>query len=323
MSEPSNGPAHQRHDRRWHQGMRGVLWVCAGALAIHLIPLFLPRNMPEQELAIARATPDINSRRTFLVPLKTNDKATAADLRAAAELLREGAPAEAHDLALEAERRDPTAVETQLLLARICDLERMGRCVEQSLRKANQLAPTDARADLLRADLNEEKGDLAGATEALARAHQRIPGDVQVGVRYGRLLSRLRQPDEALKVFASLEGRLPPARLLVERGLVFGKEGRGREAVKMLQQAVQADPMLAEGHFQLGLAWAQLGNDDAAEEALRRADRLNVADTRALATLCTLQVKSGRLEGARQTRSDLERRFPQRMDAIREQCRLP
>ncbi|RKG76718.1 tetratricopeptide repeat protein [Corallococcus terminator] len=322
MSDPSNGP-EERRDRRWSQGMRGVLWVSAGALAIHLIPLFLPRNMPEQELAIARATENIDSRLTYLVPLKSNDKATAQDLRTAAELLQEGAPAQAHDLALEAERRDPTAVETQLLLASICDVERMSRCVEQSLNKAIELAPADPRADLLWADLSEKKGDLANATEALARAHKRVPGDALVGVRYGRLLSRMGQPDDALKVFATLEGRMPPARLLVEQGLVLSKSGRSREAVNLLQQAVQADPKLAEGHFQLGLAWAQLGNDDAAEEALLRADRLNVADTRPLATLCTLQVKAGRFEGARQTRTDLERRFPQRMDAIREQCRLP
>ncbi|RYZ42593.1 MAG: tetratricopeptide repeat protein [Myxococcaceae bacterium] len=322
MSEPLNGTA-ERRDRRWNQGMRGVLWVSAGALAIHLIPLFLPRNMPEQELAIARATENIDSRLAYLVPLKTNDKATAEDLRTAAELLLEGAPAQAHDLAVEAERRDPKAVETQLLLARICDLERMSRCVDQSLNKAIKLAPMDPRADLLQADLSEKKGDLASAKEALSRAHERVPGDPRVGVRYGRMLSRMGQPDDALKVFAALEGRMPPARLLVEQGLVLGKEGRSREAVKVLQQAVQADPKLAEGHFQLGLAWAQLGNDDAAEEALLRADRLNVADTRPLATLCTLQVKAGRFEGARQTRTDLERRFPQRMDAIREQCRLP
>ncbi|NBD14477.1 tetratricopeptide repeat protein [Corallococcus silvisoli] len=322
MSELTNEPG-VRNGPRWSQGLRGVLWVSAGALAIHLIPLFLPRNMPEQELAIARATDDTESRLRFLVPLKHNDKATAADLRTAADLLKEGAPAEAHDLALEAERRDPNAVETQLLLASICDRERMTRCVEQSLAKAQKLAPTDARAELLRADLSEEKGDVEGAMEALSRAYTQTSGDPLVGVRYGRMLSRLGRPEEALKVFTSLEGKVPPARLLVEQGLVLTKDGRSREAVSLLQQAVQKDPKLVEGHFQLGVAWFQLGNENAGEEALRQADRLDVSDTRALATLCMLQVRAGRLEGARRTRTDLERRFPQRMDAIREQCRLP
>ncbi|RKH73552.1 tetratricopeptide repeat protein [Corallococcus aberystwythensis] len=322
MSDPSNEPG-ERTGRRWNQGLRGVLWVCGVALVIHVIPLFLPRNMPEQELAIARATDNVEGRLRFLVPLKHNDKATAADLRAAAELLREGAPAEAHDLALEAERRDPNALETQLLLARICDRERMSRCVEQALGKARKLAPADPRAELLRADLSEVKGDVEGATSALAQAYSVAPGDPLVGVRYGRLLSRVGRPQEALKVFHSLEGRVPAARLLVEQGLVLTREGRNREAVGLLQQAVQKDPKLAEGHFQLGIAWFQLGNENAAEEALRQADRLDVSDTRALGMLCTLQVKAGRFEGARQTRTDLERRFPQRMDAIREQCRLP
>jgi Flp pilus assembly protein TadD len=316
MSEPSP------HDPR-RKGLRSVLWVCTGALAIHLVPLFLPRNMPEQELAIARATPATEGRLRFLLPLKHNEKATAADLREAADLLREGAPAEAHDLALEAERRDPNALETQLLLARICDRERMTRCVEQSLEKARKLAPQDPRADLLRADLREAKGDLEGATQALFHAHERMPGDALVGVRYGRMLSRMRRPDEALKVFTSLEGTMPPARLLVEQGQVLTKDGRNREAVQVLQQAVRQDPKLAEGHLQLGIAWFQLGDEHAAEDALRQADRLDLSDTRPLAMLCTLQVRAGKLEGARQTRSDLERRFPQRMDAIREQCRLP
>ncbi|MBZ4335876.1 tetratricopeptide repeat protein [Corallococcus sp. AS-1-6] len=321
MSDPSNEPG-ERSGRRRSQGLRGVLWVCGVALAIHVIPLFLPRDMPEQELAIARATESVEGRLRFLVPLKHNDKATAADLREAAELLRD-APAEAHDLALEAERRDPNALETQLLLARICDRERMTRCVDQSLEKARKLAPADPRPELLRADLSEQKGDVEGATEALSRAYSRTPGDPLIGVRYGRLLSRMGKPEDALKVFTSLEGKVPAARLLVEQGLVLSKEGRSREAVGLLQQAVQKDPKLAEGHFQLGIAWFQLGNETAAEEALRQADRLDVSDTRALATLCTLQVKAGRLEGARLTRTDLERRFPQRMDAIREQCRLP
>ncbi|MFB1484361.1 tetratricopeptide repeat protein [Corallococcus sp. RDP092CA] len=322
MSDPSKEPG-ERSGRRWNQGIKGVLWVCGVALGIHVIPLFLPRNMPEQELAIARATENVDGRLRFLVPLKHNDKATAADLREAAELLREGAPAEAHDLAEEAERRDPNSLETQLLLARICDRERMARCVEQSLSKAQKLAPADPRAELLRADLSEEKGDVEGATAALSRAYSRTPGEPLIGMRYGRLLSRVGRPEEALKVFTSLEGKVPAARLLVEQGLVLTKEGRNREAMGLLQQAVQKDPKLAEGHFQLGIVWFQLGNQDAAEAALRQADRLNVSDTRALATLCTLQVKAGKLEGARQTRTDLERRFPQRMDAIREQCRLP
>ena len=322
MSDPSNEP-RERSSQRRNQGLRSVLWVCGVALAIHVIPLFLPRNMPEQELAIARATESVEGRLQFLVPLKHNDKATAADLRMAAELLREGAPAEAHDLAVEAERRDPNALETQLLLARICDRERMSRCVEQSLGKARQLAPADPRAELLRADLSEEKGDLEGATNALARAYSQAPGDPLVGVRYGRLLSRMGRPEDALKVFTSLEGKVPPARLLVEQGLVRTREGRSREAVGLLQQAVQKDPKLAEGHFQLGIAWFQAGNQVAAEESLRQADRMDTSDTRALSALCTLQVKAGKLEGARQTRTDLERRFPQRMDLIREQCRLP
>jgi tetratricopeptide (TPR) repeat protein len=303
--------------------MRGVLVMCGIAVVVHIIPLLLPRNMPEQELAIARAETDAAHRTRYLLPLKQNDKATPADLREAAELLLEGAPADAHELAQEAERRDPKAVETQLLLARVCDAERMERCVQQSLSRAEQLAPGDARPAVLRADLKEQNGDLEGAAQALGQAHQKAPEDPLLSLRYGRLLNRMGRAEDALGVFQTLEGKVTHARLLVEQSLVRAKEGRDRDAVKLLQEAVRDDPRLAEGHFELGLAWFRLGNAEAAEDALRQADRLSVSDHKPLATLCALQVKAGQLEAARTSQMDLERRFPQRMDVIRELCRVP
>lgn len=318
---PETPPVH-RHPR-WGRGMRGLLVVSAVAILIHLIPLFLPRNLPEQELAIARAAQDAQTRVHFLLPLKDNRKATPTELREAAELLLEDAPAEAHALVEEAERRDPTSVETQLLRARICDAERMDRCVRQALERAEQVAPSDARPGILRADLREEDGDLEGAAEALRQARAKAPEDPLLSLRYGRLLSRVGRGEDAVAVLQSLEGKVPPARLLMEQGLVRSREGRDRDAVKLLQQAVEQEPRMTEGHMELGLAWFRLGNVEAGEDALRRAARMDVSDPTPLATLCALQLKVGRLEDARTTRMDLERRFPERMDVIRGLCRTP
>ncbi|QSQ28489.1 tetratricopeptide repeat protein [Pyxidicoccus parkwayensis] len=304
--------------------MKRLLAICGVALLIHLVPLFLPRNMPEQELAIARVATTAEERVHFLMPLRQHPKATPADLREAAELLLDGAaPAEAHELAQEAERRDPRSMETQLLLARICDVERMERCVSTSLERASQVAPQDARPDLLRADLQEKNGDFAGAAESMKHAYGKAPSDPVIGLRYVRLLSVAKHGDEAMSVLRGLEGRIPRARLLVEQGRVWTREGRDAEAVQLFRKAVEEDPKLSAGYFELGLALYRLGKTEAAEESLRDADRLDLNDPRALAALCAMQLEQRRINDARLTRMDLERRFSGQMDLIRQSCSIP
>ncbi|MCP3142917.1 tetratricopeptide repeat protein [Pyxidicoccus xibeiensis] len=315
--------AGRRHRPHLDRSLRGVLWVCAGAFLIHLIPLFLPRNMPEQELAIARALPTAEQRVQFLMPLREHPKATPAELREAAELLLEGAPGQARELAQEAERRDPNAVETQLLMARICDVERMDRCVNASLERAAQVAPNDARPDLLRAELREKDGDVSGAAESAGRAYGKAPADPLIGLRYVRLLSASRQGGEALKVLGRLEGSMPRSRLLVEQGRVHAQDGRDAEAIRLFRKAVEDDPRLGVGFFELGLAWYRLGNLEAAEEALRESDRLEPSNPKGLAALCAMQLKAGNIDGARLTRMDLERRFSGKQELIRQSCSMP
>jgi Tfp pilus assembly protein PilF len=311
--------------RRWalDRGLRGALVVSGIALLIHLIPLFLPRNMPEQELAIARATPSAEQRVRFLMPLREHPKATPAELREAAELLLDGAPAEARELAKEAERRDPAAVETQLLLARICDRERMDRCVSSALERAARAAPKDVRPDLLRAELQEKDGDIEGAAESMGRAYSKTPGDPLIGLRYVRLLSASKRGEEARAVLHALEGQVPRARLLVEQGRVSTREGKDEEAARLFRRAGEEDPKLAVAFFELGLTWHRLGNVEAAEEALRQADKLDLGDPKALAALCAMQLQGGRINDARLTRMDLERRFSGQPDLIRQSCSIP
>lgn len=308
--------------RRPSQAMRGSLGVIGAAFLIHLIPLFLPRNMPEQELAIARVTRDVQHRARLLMPLKKHPKATGAELREAAELLLEGAPAEARELVEEAERREPGAVETQLLRARICQTERMERCVQEAFERAVRMAPGDARPDLLWADMREKEGNLAEALEAVARARGKTPENREVGLRYARLLSATGQHQAAEAAVRELESRLSPLELLLELGALRSREGRDAEARALFAKAVGENPQSALAHYHLGMSHFRLGDVEGAEEELRTADRLDVADPKPLAALCALQVRAGQLEAARITKMDLERRFQERADLIRSACRM-
>ncbi|WP_224369191.1 tetratricopeptide repeat protein [Hyalangium versicolor] len=301
--------------------MRSVLALCGLAFLVHLVPLFLPRNMPEQELAIARATPEARFRVPVLKPLKNNPKATAADLREAAELLVEGAPGDAQELVDEADRREPGSVETQLLRARICRAERMERCVRESFEQATKLAPGDTRPDLLWADMREQDGELADAAEAVGRATKKAPEDLALRLRYSRLLSASGKAAEAEQALWALEAKLPREKLFLELGMLRKREGRNEEARGFFSRAVAEGPRSAVAHYHLGMAQFQLGDLDSAEEELREADRLNVSDPQPLASLCAMQMKAGRLEDARITRMDLERRFQNEAELIQEACR--
>jgi Tfp pilus assembly protein PilF len=311
----------QPQGRRMSRTVRYALGVCAVAFLVHLIPLFLPRDMPDQELAIARAMPEVENRVSVLRPLKNHPKATGANLREAAELLWEGAPAEARELIEEAERREPGLVETQLLRARICHLERMERCVQESFERAAKLAPQDARPDLLWADMRERDGDLAAAAEAVDRARQKAPEELALQLRYSRLLSAIGRAAEAEAVLQAQGTRLPREKLFLELGLLRTSEGRTEEARGFFARAVSEGPRSATAHYQLGMTQFQLGDLDAAEEELREADRLDVSDPRPLAALCAMQMKAGRLDAARVTKMDLERRFQSQTELIREACR--
>jgi Tfp pilus assembly protein PilF len=307
--------------RRISRGMRTALVVCGLASLVHLIPLFLPRNMPEQELAIARVMTEPQGRVRRLRPLKEHPKATGAELREAAELLLEGAPAEARELVEEAERREPNALETQLLRARICRVERMDRCVQESFERAARMAPGDARTDLLQADMREQDGDVAGALDAVARALQKAPGEPAVQLRYSRLLSAMGRFEEAEAALRASEPKLSAQRLYLELGLLRTREGRNEDARRFFAQAVGEAPQVAVAHFHLGMAHFHLGDMDSAEEELRTADRLDVSNPRPLAALCAVQMKAGLMEAARVTKMDLERRFQGQTELIRDACR--
>lgn len=321
VDETAAPEAEPSRRRRMSQAMRTALTVCGLASLVHLIPLCLPRNMPEQELAIARVTAEPGNRVRLLKPLKHHPKATGAELREAAELLLEGAPAEARELLEEADRREPNALETHLLRARICRVEQMDRCVQESFEKASKMAPGDARPDLLQAEMQEGDGDLEGALEAMDRARQKAPGEPGVQLRYSRLLSAVGRSEEAESAIRAAAAKLPPQRLYMELGLLRTREGRNEDARRFFAQAVGEGPQSSVAHFHLGMAHFRLGNLDAAEEELREADRLDVSNPQSLAALCAMQLKAGLKDAAMVTKMDLERRFQGQAELIRDACR--
>jgi Flp pilus assembly protein TadD len=162
---------------------------------------------------------------------------------------------------------------------------------------------------------------MVGALEAVDRARKKAPEELAVQLRYSRLLSALRRFDEAEATIRAMEPRMAPQQLYLELGLLREREGRGEDARSFFARAVGEAPQSALAHYHLGVAHFHLGDVDAAEEELRTADRLDVSNPRPLAALCALQMKAGLVDAARVTKMDLERRFQDQAELIRDACR--
>jgi Flp pilus assembly protein TadD len=305
---------------RVHPRTRAALWVSLCALAVHLVPLFLPRKVPAVELDLARLLPDARHRIRLLAPLRENPQSRGEHLRQAAELVLASSTRAAREFLLEARRRDPRSVENELLEARICWADGDERCMQLALARARREAPSDPRPELLDADFREARGDSPGSLLALERAVEKAPRDVPVRVRYAQALGaagREAAADRALELLAS---DLPRHRWLIERALLRLGSGRNREARSLLEDAVHAHDADASAHYYLGVALFRLEEWSRAEAELRRADRLDPTDFRALALLCALQREEGRVDDAGISRVMLERRFAERHDEFDQAC---
>lgn len=299
-----------------------AVWISLVAFVIHLVPLFLPRDVPAVELELASRMPDPRFRRAILEPLLENPKAGPGDLRRAAELILPASVPLARTFLAEARRRGPReVVDNELLLARICAAEADRACARAALERACAAAPKDdARAELAMADFAAEEGDVAGALSALARAFSRSPADVELGLRYARALGAAGREDEAEAVFTALSVRLPPSRQRLEHGLLALARGDLSGAALDFEAAVRAQPANPEPRYFLGVSLFQAGDWERAEVALREADTLLPSDFRALALLCALQREQGRVEEAAASRALLEKRLPEQRALYAEAC---
>ncbi len=292
-------------------------WI-AFALVIHLVPLFLPRMEPQNELALARMLPDAEYRVPLLEPLLENSRSTPEDLRDAAELVLPASTALATELLLEAERRGSAPVDSELLRARILRARDEAAGSAQALARARTAAPGDPRPDLLEARFRESDGDRPGALAALRRAHDKAPEDVALTLELARVLAVAQRGEEAQKLVDALED-FSEARRWIERGKLRLAAGDAVGARAAFSEAVVLEPE-GEGPYLLGVSLFRLGELDAAESTLRDAFRRNARDFRPLALLCALHREQLRIEAAARDRTELLRRFPEREPEYTSAC---
>jgi tetratricopeptide (TPR) repeat protein len=297
---------------------RAVLRWTLIALLIHLVPLFLPRMEPKQELALARMLPEAEYRIRLLAPLVENPRSTPEDLRDAAELVLPASIELASGLLREAERRGSDPVAAELLRARIERARGDEAAAEEAMERARRAGPGDPRPDLAEARFRESEGDRAGAIGALQRAHAKTPEDVALTLQLARSLGAAHREEEGQALIDGLKG-MSDAERWIERGKLGLAAGEAARAGEAFAEALALEPS-GEARYLLGVSLFRLGDLSRAEAVLRDAVRQDARDFRALALLCALYREELRIEDAARVRMELRRRFPEREPEYTSAC---
>jgi tetratricopeptide (TPR) repeat protein len=175
-------------------------------------------------------------------------------------------------------RTDPSAIEPALDLVEVYARLRRPAELERALQRVVSLRPSDSRAWLATERARSERGDLAGAIEALQRV-------IAIDPRRGR----------------ELYPRLARHALAMHRDA---------EAVSFAARAVELNPDDAAGHRELGDLYRARGELDRALGAYRRALSLNDRDFESALRLADIYLARGEAAEAVDRLRSVVRRSP-------------
>jgi tetratricopeptide (TPR) repeat protein len=182
---------------------------------------------------------------------------------------------------------------------------------EQVLREAKNTLGTDPIGYRLLGDFYLSVGDLDKALAEFAYLYQGHPNDVQVKNTYARLLIQHNRLAEAKKLDDEVLGRTPhDSEALINRGQILMIEGKPKDAVPVLNEAVKNAPSNSFGHYLLGVALSLVGNAAQAESEWREATRLQPALIDAQRALALLSVQKGDLQLLEQSSEQLIKAEP-------------
>ena len=327
--KPAGPSAITRAVRAVGQGVRRLFSPqVLGPVALALIVLaaagfwvLRPKTTPAERLDRAETQGDPTARMRDLLAVAQDPSSTVDQLRRAGEL---SLALPDHETALDVVqafvRRFPATEEAYLQEARALIALRMGKKADASIDKAMELSPQDPRPDLLRADLRQLQGDASATLESLNAATRKAPGDRDIALRRGELLSQMGRLDEAaVALNAVLKKRFHPG-AAAELGFVRLRQNQPQEALRLVKAALGKDPQLARAYYYLGATLAQTGDPAGAERAYHEADRLDPEDPRPLAALCIAQAQAGKTAEREAIQKDLANRFPAQAPRLIAEC---
>jgi NADP-dependent 3-hydroxy acid dehydrogenase YdfG/Flp pilus assembly protein TadD len=139
--------------------------------------------------------------------------------------------------------------------------------------------PENQNALFLRGELEELLQDFAAARESYLRLIESNPGFTDAAYRLGMIIAGHfpGEEEEAGRYFKQA-GKLDPsnADAFYQYGLLMAESfGKPKKAIKYFKRAIEASPLHPFAHYDLALAYHQLGERDQALEAYHQATEIN------------------------------------------------
>jgi tetratricopeptide (TPR) repeat protein len=174
--------------------------------------------------------------------------------------------------AIEAAADDPSP---RLSLAALYMAENKPGQAEELLRQSKKDFPNDSVGYRMLGDFYFANNQLDKATTEYAALYQDHPKDLVVKKNYIQLLILKDRIDEARKLNDEVvKAKRDDPDAQVYKGEIEIRSSKASDAVNTLQAVLKNDPDNAVAHYQLGLAFDQLGNTSRAEAEWRDAVRL-------------------------------------------------
>jgi tetratricopeptide (TPR) repeat protein len=206
-----------------------------------------------------------------------------------------------HAIETDARNPDPRAALARLYLAEGKKAE-----TEEFLKQAKHDLPDISAAYRMLGDFYFATGDLDKATAEYGSLNQDHPKDIQVKKNYIQLLILKNRLDEARKLNDEvLKANANDIEGLVYRGQIQIRDGHPNDASGTLQAAIKNDPDNGVAHYQLGIAFDQLGNLARAESEWRDAVRLRPDLAEAQRALAAVALRKGDMNALEQSASQI------------------
>lgn len=152
----------------------------------------------------------------------------------------------------------------------------------EALKKYDQaisFAPENPCITTHRGDLMRQMGDYARSRRLFQAAIAKGFKNSWLLYHYALLLSQIHENQKALSIFEQARANQGEIASLSGEGVSLLKKGRPKEALKLLLQATMTEPLIAENHIYLAIAYYQLGEVKAALEVLDKASEADPNDS--------------------------------------------
>lgn len=186
--------------------------------------------------------------------------------------------------------RDGQTAEARRILGRVLDFH------PGNLEASQQLIEIELAGDKLEA-----------AAEVLEGLLLQNPDAIDDRLRLVRTYLKLGRRDDAGRAAAAgLQRGIYRPKLIAALGNIQLSAGQYSEALTSFKRLTEREPDSASAHYYLALAQERLGQDDDAEESLRRSLELNPGDVNALLLKVRIAIRLRHLDGARADLDALE-----------------